>query len=134
MRQGMLTLSGAPSTTSQIGYYHLSIFWIITSCLYFLIWEVLLAIKRVFLTSWARGTCIFIMHTFIHIFYFNHLGESALLCGQTVPEAIHNQVAIKLLKSGLLTWRIICCVYLFFYILAGFEFKYFLFRDSYLSF
>ena len=23
MRQGMLTLSGAPSTTSQIGYYHL---------------------------------------------------------------------------------------------------------------
>ena len=50
----------------------------------------------------ARGTCIFIMHTFIHIFYFNHLGESALLCGQTVPEAIHNQVAIKLLKSGLL--------------------------------
>ena len=32
-----------------------------------------------------------------------HLGESALLCGQTVPEAIHNQVAIKLLKSGLLT-------------------------------
>ena len=26
MRQGMLTLSGAPSTTSQIGYYHLSVF------------------------------------------------------------------------------------------------------------
>ena len=26
MRQGMLTLSGAPSTTSLIGYYHLSIF------------------------------------------------------------------------------------------------------------
>ena len=26
-----------------------------------------------------------------------------LLCGHTVPEAIHNQVAIKLLKSGLLT-------------------------------
>ena len=24
MRQGMLTLSGAPSTTSLIGYYHLS--------------------------------------------------------------------------------------------------------------
>ena len=45
----------------------------------------------------------FIMHTFIHIFYFNHLGESAMLCGQTVPEAIHNQVAIKLMKSGLLT-------------------------------
>ena len=39
------------------------------------------------------------MHTFIHIFYFNDLGESALLCGQTVPEAIHNQVAIKFLKS-----------------------------------
>ena len=49
------------------------------------------------------SVCIFIMHTFIHIFYFNHLGESALLCGQTVPEAIHNQVAIKLLVSGLLT-------------------------------
>ena len=32
--------------------------------------------------------------------YFTH---SALLCGQTVPEAIHNQVAIKLLESGLLT-------------------------------
>ena len=43
------------------------------------------------------------MHTFIHIFYSNNLGELALLCGQTVPEAIHNQVAIKLLKSGLLT-------------------------------
>ena len=43
------------------------------------------------------------MHTFIHIFLFNHLGESALLCGQTVPEAIHNKVTIKLLKSGLLT-------------------------------
>ena len=40
------------------------------------------------------------MHTFIHIFYFNHLGESALLCRQTVPEANHSQVAIK---SGLLT-------------------------------
>ena len=26
MRQGMLTLSGAPSTTSLIGYYHLSVF------------------------------------------------------------------------------------------------------------
>ena len=26
MRQGMLTLSGAPSTTSQIGYYRLSVF------------------------------------------------------------------------------------------------------------
>ena len=38
----------------------------------FIIWEVLLAITRWFLTSWARGTCIFIMHTFIHIFYFNH--------------------------------------------------------------
>ena len=38
-----------------------------------------------------------------NLFLFNHLGESALLCGQTVPEAIHNQVAIKLLKSGLLT-------------------------------
>ena len=43
------------------------------------------------------------MHTFKHIFYFNHLVESALLCGQTVPEVIRNQVAIKLLKSGLLT-------------------------------
>ena len=31
------------------------------------------------------------------------MGESALLCGQTVPEAIRNQVAIKLLKSDLLT-------------------------------
>ena len=29
--------------------------------------------------------------------------DSALLRGQTVPEAIHNQVAIKLLESGLLT-------------------------------
>ena len=26
MRQGMLTLSGAPSTTPKIGYYNLSIF------------------------------------------------------------------------------------------------------------
>ena len=43
------------------------------------------------------------MHAFILIFYFNHLGESVLLCGQTVPEAVHNQVAIKLLESGLLT-------------------------------
>ena len=43
------------------------------------------------------------MLTFIHIFYFYHLGESALLCGQTVPEAIHNQVAIKLPKASLLT-------------------------------
>ena len=45
MRQGMLTLSGAPSTTSLIGYYHVR-FWIITSCPYFKIWEVLLAITR----------------------------------------------------------------------------------------
>ena len=42
-------------------------------------------------------------YIYTYIFLFNHLGESALLCGQTVPEAIHNQVAIKLLKSGLLT-------------------------------
>ena len=45
-------------------------FWIITSCPYFIIWELLLAITRWFVTSWARGTCIFIMHTFIHIFYY----------------------------------------------------------------
>ena len=38
------------------------------------------------------------MHTFIHIFYIN-----VLLCGQTVPEAINNQEAIKLLKSCFLT-------------------------------
>ena len=31
------------------------------------------------------------------------MGESALLCGQFVPEAIYNQVATKLLGSGLLT-------------------------------
>ena len=59
------------------------------------------------------------MHTFIHIFYFNHLGESALLCGQTVPEAIHNQVAIKLLESCLLTYML--CIPVF-YILTGFVF------------
>ena len=43
------------------------------------------------------------MHTFKHIFYFNHLRESARLCGQFVPEAIHNQASSKLLESGLLT-------------------------------
>ena len=70
MRQGMLTLSGAPSTTSHIGYiicpfldyYILAIFHYLRNPL---------AITRWFLTSWARGTCIFIMHTFIHIFYLN---------------------------------------------------------------
>ena len=41
---------------------HLS-FWIITSCQYFIIWWVLLAIASWFLTSW--GTSIFIMHTYI---------------------------------------------------------------------
>ena len=30
-------------------------FWIITSCPCFIIWEVLLAVARWFLTSWARG-------------------------------------------------------------------------------
>ena len=30
-------------------------------------------------------------------------GESALLCGQFVPEAVHNPVAIKLLESSFLT-------------------------------
>ena len=75
------------------------------------------------------------MHTFIHIFYFNHLGESALLCGQTVPEAIHNQVAIikaSEVWSFDLTYNMLCMPV--FTILTGFEFKYFLFRDSYLSF
>ena len=82
--------------------------------------------------KWARGICIFIMHTFIHIFYFHHLGKWRCCVDRTVPEAIHNQVAIKLLVSGVLTWCIYC-VHLFFYILTGFVFKYF-FRDSYLSF
>ena len=40
MRQGMLTLSGAPSTTSQFGYNTPSI-WIITSCPICISWEVL---------------------------------------------------------------------------------------------
>ena len=47
------------------------------------------------------------MHTYNAYIYtyilFNHFGESALLCGQFVPEAIHNQVAIKLLGYGILT-------------------------------
>ena len=69
MRQGMSTLSRAPSTTFHIGYLSSVYFWIITSCSYFIIWEVLLAITRWFLTLGARGTCIFITHTFIHIFH-----------------------------------------------------------------
>ena len=32
----------------------------------------------------------------------------ALLCGQIVPEVIHNPVAIKLLVSGLLTRHTLC--------------------------
>ena len=39
----------------------------------------------------------------MHIFYFNHLGEWRCCVDRTVLEAIHNQVAIKLLVSGLLT-------------------------------
>ena len=95
MRQGMFTLSGAPSTTSHFGYHtsvqfyyyilsishnlgsplsyrmlivdlmrilYISLIWIITSCPYFIIWEVLLAIARWLLTSW--GTYIFIMHAY----------------------------------------------------------------------
>ena len=44
----------------------------------------------------------------------------------TAPDAIHNQVAIKLL-----TWRI---CYACFYIMTGFVFISFWFRASYLSF
>ena len=72
------------------------------------------------------------MHTVIHIFYFIDLGEWRCCVDRTVPDAIHNQVAIKLLVSGLLTC--ICCAFLFFYIWTGFVFKYVLFCDSYLSF
>ena len=50
MRQGMLTLSGAPSTTSHLDIYILSIF--------LLFWQVLLANARWLSTSW--GTYIFI--------------------------------------------------------------------------
>ena len=53
------------------------------------------------------------------------LGEWRCCVDRAVPEAIRNHVAIKLLVSGLLTWRIYC-VYLFFYILTGFVFEYFL--------
>ena len=35
-------------------------------------------------------------------------GGIALLCGEIVPEAIHNQVAIKLPVSGLLTRYMLC--------------------------
>ena len=56
---------------------------------------------------------VFIMHTHAYIFLFQCLGRIALLCGQIfVPEAIHNQIAIKLLVSGLLTGHV-CYVYLF---------------------
>ena len=49
-----------------LDYYNLSIFHNLGSPL----------IIRWFLTSWARGTCIFIMHTFIHI--FSHLSVRVL--------------------------------------------------------
>ena len=57
---------------------------------------------------------------YIHISYYIYIYSTLITwankrcgVGRTVPEAIHNQVAIKLLVSGLLTWRILCYVYLF---------------------
>ena len=38
-----------------------------------------------------------------HVFYFNHLMGWRCCVDRTVPEAIHNPVAIKLLLFGLLT-------------------------------
>ena len=64
------------------------------------------------------------------MFYFNHWVGWACSVDKTVPEAIHNPVAIKFLVSGLLIWRICAC----FYTMTGFVFISFWFRSSYLSF
>ena len=45
--------------------------WILTSCPFYILWEVLLADARRFLTS--RGTYIFTMHAYIFL-YFNDWG------------------------------------------------------------
>ena len=50
--------------------------WILTSCPFDIIWEVLLATARWFLTSW--GNYIFIMHAYIFILFYK-LGWMALL-------------------------------------------------------
>ena len=84
--------------------------WILTCCPFYIIWEVLLAYARWFLTSW--GTYIFIMHAYIYLFYFINWGGWRCWWTDFVPEAIHNPVATKLLVSGLLT-RFIYCVRLF---------------------
>ena len=47
------------------------------------------------------------------------MGRIALLCGQIVPEAIHNPIAIKLLVSGLLTRHV---MYICFNVITDFVF------------
>ena len=74
------------------------------------------------------------MYLYNAYIYTYNLGESALLCGQFVPEAIHNQVAIKLLEPWSFDLEYNMLYLPVFNILTGFVSKYFLFRDSYLSF
>ena len=101
MRQGMLTLSGAPSTTSHLDINILSILHYLGSPL-----DLCTYICDLMRNSYIHNVCTYILLLWC-------LWRIALLCWQIfVPEAIHNQVAIKLLVSGLLTGHI-CCVYLF---------------------
>ena len=55
------SLAGPPSTTSHLDIIHLSIFD------YYILEVLFNSYRTLILTS--RGTCIFIIHTFIHIFY-----------------------------------------------------------------
>ena len=65
-----------------------------TSCPFCIAWEDISPFWLVrvgFLVSW--GTCIFIMHAHIS-FILMSWADSAAVCTDFVPEAIHNQVAI----------------------------------------
>ena len=59
----------------------------------------------------------------IYSFYFINWGGWRCWWTDFVPEAIHNPVAIMLLVSGLLTWRIYYVhMYICFYIITDFVF------------
>ena len=99
MRQGMFTLSGAPSTTSHFDVNILSILHYLGSPL------------ALCTLNFDLMRNFYIYNACTYILLFKCLGRIALLCGQIfVPEAILNQVAIKLLGSGLLTGHNMLCL------------------------
>ena len=84
MRQGMLTSSGAPSTTCLIGYYICPFLDYYILSIFHKLGSPLSYHTLIFDLMSSRNMYLY-MHTFIHIFYFNHLANQLCFVDSLSP-------------------------------------------------